>query len=153
MNLKQMPHTSPICLQCALYCICIYSMYINDTVWPWLCVGRRKNFILLIPCFCNWIIHSGSKTLSSFSAPFLLLSVSPALSVWLNTTLFHVHSSLLPISYLNSVLSSLSPFHIFFFYLLSVHFMLPLSDPFNSSVFPSLYGPLLPILFLLFSLI
>ena len=91
-----------------------------------------------------------AKTLSSLSAPFLLLSVSPALSVWLNTTLFHVHSSLLPISSARSAPSSLPLLHIFFFILL-LSILTSSIWPFQF-FFTSFSAPLLAIPLVFFSL-
>lgn len=91
------------------------------TVWP--CVGwcregklySADSFVFAIELFI-W----AAKLFSSLSASFLFLSVFPDLSVWLNTTLVHVHllSSLCPVL-------TLSSSHILFL----CPFLLPLSDP------------------------
>lgn len=104
-----------------------------------LVVVEGKALFCWIPCFCGWIIHLGSRTLSSLSAPFLLhLSDSTALSLQLNIFSSPLpptpHSPPLPptISYVLTVRSSLSPFHIFFPILPLSLLRFPLSEPFSS---------------------
>lgn len=122
-------------------------------VWPCV-VGFKggKALFCWCSCFCDWIIHPGSKTLSSLSASFHLLSVSAARSVWLNSTLFHVHSFLLPIFSPHSVSLSLLNIYTYIHIFLSslCVLQLPLSDPFPFSF--SVSGLLFPIPFSFFNL-